>query len=279
MPAAQLSDGICNLPGGLVLDDGRRLGRAELRPLTGREEEWVAQHSDTPSALMSTKILSACFVRLDEVPVDSDIIRKMLVGDRDFLILQLRRMTFGERFAAVFPCQDCKVAMDVEFLAQDILVEPRPQDVATYTWQFQEPARTRPPVRFRLPNGADQEAVANLGGNEAADVLLARCVIDDGGTPLTHDECVAVIAEMDRLAPQIDLELDLNCPECGHSFTAPFDCTAFFFSEIRAQSRYLMREVHYLALHYHWSEAEILDLQRHRRRDYLALLNETLRPN
>lgn len=276
MPATQLSDGVCFLPGGLVLDDGRRLGRAELRPLTGREEEWVTQHADTPSAKMATKILSWCFARLENVPVDSDIIGKLLAGDRDFLILQLRRMTLGDRFAAVFSCPACKRSMDVEFLAQDIFVEPRPQNATTYTWHSDD---LRRPIHFRLPNGADQEAVADLSTDEAVEVLLARCVIDDGGIPLTLEERAAVIAEMDRLAPQIDLELELHCPECGHSFTTPFDCTAFFFSEIRVQSRHLMREVHYLALHYHWSEAEILGLQRDRRREYLALLNETLRPN
>jgi hypothetical protein len=276
MPATQVSDGVCNLPGGLVLDDGRRLGRAELRPLTGREEEWVTQHVHTPAAQMATKILSACFVRLEDVTVNSEITGKLLVGDRDFLILQLRRMTLGDRFAAVFSCPACKLAMDVEFLAQDIFIEPRPQNATTYTWHCDDSQRT---IRFRLPNGADQEAVVDLSTDEAVDVLLARCVLDDGGTPLTADERAAVIAEMDRLAPQIDLELELSCPECGHSFTTPFDCTAFFFSEIRAQSRHLLREVHYLALHYHWSEAEILGLQRDRRRGYLALLNETLRPN
>jgi hypothetical protein len=276
MPATQLSDGVCFLPGGLVLDDGRRLGRAELRPLTGREEEWVTQHADTPGAKMTTSILSSCFVRLENAPVDPDIIGKLLVGDRDFLILQLRRMTLGDRFAAVFSCPACQRAMDVTFLAQDIFVAPRPQDATTYSWHSDD---QRPPIRFRLPDGADQEAVAELLTDEAVEVLLARCVVDDGGIPLTPAERAAVIAEMDRLAPQIDLELDLNCPECGHSFTTPFDCSAFFFSEIRAQSRHLMREVHYLALHYHWSEAEILGLQRDRRRGYLALLNETLWPN
>src|SRR6476646_3598318 len=111
MSARQLTDGVCDLPGGLMLDDGRRLGRAELRPLTGREEEWVTQHADMPSAQMVTKILSACFVRLEEMPVDPELIRKLLVGDRDFLILQLRRMTLGDRFAAVFACPACKRAM------------------------------------------------------------------------------------------------------------------------------------------------------------------------
>ena len=272
MPATQLTDGVCDLPGGLVLN-GRRLGRAELRPLTGREEEWVTQHATTPSAHIATKLLSACFVRLDDVPVNSEMIGKLLVGDRDYLILQLRRMTLGDHFAAVFSCPACKRAMDVEFLAQDIAVEPRPQTAATYTWQGSPRY-----VNYRLPNGADQEAVADLSPSEAVEALIARCV-DRDFSPLTDEERAAIIAEMDRLAPQIDLELDLNCPECGHSFTTPFDCTSFFFSELRAQSRHLMREVHYLALHYHWSESEILNLQRDRRRGYLALLNETLRPN
>lgn len=272
MPATQLSDGVCDLPGGLVLDDGRRLGRAELRPLTGREEEWLTQHAGMPSARLSTKLLSACFVRLEDEAVNSDIIDKLLVGDRDYLILQLRRLTLGDRFAAVFSCTECKRAMDVEFLAQDIAIEPRPQNVAIYAWQANDAQRV---VRYRLPNGADQEAVADLSAAEAVETLLARCVIDDGGTPLSVEERTAVIAEMDAHAPQIDLELELNCPECGHSFTTPFDCTSFFFSEIRAQSRHLIREVHYLALHYHWSEAEILNLQRDRRRRYLALLNES----
>jgi len=276
---APLAEGYCVLPGGLVLGDGRWLGHAELRPLTGREEEWVTQHANLPSAQIATRVLSECCVRLEDVPVDPDIIARLLVGDRDFLVLQLRRMTLGDRFAAVFSCPACKQAMDVEFLAQDILVEPRPQNASTFTWQSEDPHRTGRAIRFRLPNGADQEAVADFLLDEAVETLLARCVIDDGGVPLSAAERAAVIAEMDRLAPQIDLELDLHCPECGHSFTTPFDCTSFFFSELRAQNRHLMREVHYLALHYHWSEAEILSLQRDRRRGYLALLNETLRPN
>src|SRR6185503_10860391 len=135
MSARQLTDGVCDLPGGLVLDDGRRLGRAELRPLTGREEEWLTRHAGMPSAHLATKLLSACFVRLEDVPVSSEIIDRLLVGDRDYLILQLRRMTLGDRFAAVFSCPACKRAMDVEFLAQEISIEPRQQNAAEYTWQ------------------------------------------------------------------------------------------------------------------------------------------------
>jgi hypothetical protein len=82
---------------------------------------------------------------------------------------------------------------------------------------------------------------------------------------------------MERLAPQVELELDMTCPKCGHSFVAPFDLTAFFFDEMRVSSRQLLREVHMLAFYYHWSESEILSLRRTRRREYLDLLSEALR--
>ena len=39
----------------------------------------------------------------------------------------------------------------------------------------------------------------------------------------------------------------------------------------------LLHEVHALAFYYHWSESDILRLDRRRRRTYLALLNESLR--
>jgi hypothetical protein len=57
----------------------------------------------------------------------------------------------------------------------------------------------------------------------------------------------------------------------------PFDTTAFFFNELRLAAGQLLREVHALALHYHWSEADILNLTRDRRRTYLSLLADALR--
>jgi hypothetical protein len=102
-------------------------------------------------------------------------------------------------------------------------------------------------------------------------------LVDDGGRALTEDESEAVIGEMERLAPRVELELDLTCPECGHAFVAPFDTTSFFFDEMTASRGQLMREFHTLAFYYHWSEKDILGLGRSRRRAYLDLLSEALR--
>jgi hypothetical protein len=69
----------------------------------------------------------------------------------------------------------------------------------------------------------------------------------------------------------------LACPECSRTFLNPFDTTAFFLDEMRITAGQLLREVHALALHYHWSEADILSLTRERRRSHLSLLSDTLR--
>jgi hypothetical protein len=114
-------------------------------------------------------------------------------------------------------------------------------------------------------------------GNDPVQTIFDRCILDDGGGHLSPAEREAVIEAMKRMAPQVDLELDLSCPECGKTFVVRLDTTAFFFDEMRISVKQLLREVHALAFYYHWSEAEILRLRRDRRRAYLGLLNETAR--
>ena len=75
--------------------------------------------------------------------------------------------------------------------------------------------------------------------------------------------------------PQAETILELVCPECETAFTAPFDAADYLHRELRDHGRAVYREVHQLALAYHWSETEILAMTRQRRRLYLGLLAET----
>jgi hypothetical protein len=267
------SDSVFELPGGLVTGDGRSLYEAELRPITGREEEWLAEHAEAPSAVAVTRVLSSCLARVGDMHVTPELARSLLAGDRDYLMLQLRRLTLGERVQAVLACPSCGGNVDVEFRVADVPVETRRQEAAAHAFMLQDGRR----VRFRLPTGADQEAVLGLEIGEAAEALFARCLIHDGGTPATDAERAAIIEAMDRVAPQVDLELEVRCLECSYEFLSPFDTTSFFFQEMRLKRGQLMREVHWLAFYYHWSEGEILGLSRLRRRVYLDLLSDALR--
>ena len=128
-----------------------------------------------------------------------------------------------------------------------------------------------------MPTGGDQEAVVGLSPEAGRARLLELCLLSDGGLPLDVAEAEAVEDAIERAAPRLDLDLDLECPYCGAIFALPFDTTSFFLQEVRSGSRTLLREFHSLAFHYHWSEPEILALDRGRRRAYLSLLTDELR--
>jgi hypothetical protein len=142
-------------------------------------------------------------------------------------------------------------------------------------------------VTFRLPTGADQEAVAEhitrSGGTSisAAALLAARCLreVTQVGKVLESlpNEWIPSLGEaMSERDPQAELVLNNLCPECGHRFGVLLDMGQFLADEINQRVRYLYREVHTLAWYYHWSEADILRMTRPHRQIYLELLDEAV---
>jgi len=259
------------LPGGFIYAD-QLLHTARLRPLSGCEEEWLSLHRSLPAAARVSWLLNSCLMALGDREVNEQVVRCLLVADRDYLVLELRRLSVGDRVHAVTHCRACNKKMDIDFHLNEVPVERQPQCVSAYRVELSERV-----IRFRLPTGGDQEAILDISEDEMAEELLSRCLLDDGDKSLSAEEKRAVIAEMERCAPQLDLELDLTCPECREHFLLPFDTTAFFLDEMASKGDELLREIHALAFHYHWSETEILQLERHRRKTYLQLLNESLR--
>jgi hypothetical protein len=264
------------LPGGILSgDDGssyRRCRSAVIRPLSGHEEAWLAGNRQLPNAMIVTRLLNSCVLAIDGEPAPSSVAQRMLVGDRDYLLLQLRRVTLGDRLLAVINCPACESKMDIDLDTASVPVEWRPQLELRHSVDVADRI-----VSFRLPTGSDQEAVVGLDSEEAVTELFRRSIIDDGGSPLTTEEQLVVIAAMEKVAPEVFVELELTCPECAHEFVRPFDIASFFFDEMRIAGGQLFREVHTLAFYYHWTESEILGLARERRRLYLTLLSDTLR--
>jgi hypothetical protein len=129
-----------------------------------------------------------------------------------------------------------------------------------------------------MPCGADQEAVADMARHDAAgaaQALLHRCIEETTGE--TPEGALPIISGwMAELDPQAEIRLNLICPECGHEFVTLLDAGSYLFEESTMRSRELYREIHLLAFHYHWSEAEILGMAPLKRRRYLELLLEAL---
>jgi len=119
---------------------------------------------------------------------------------------------------------------------------------------------------------------------QALGLLLSRCIERIGDDP-AGPELVRRLSALARLeierrmeatAPGIELTMDAECPQCGRAFAAPFDPQDFLLGEARASRDLLMREIHYLAYHYHWSESDILEMPRERRRRYIEILADEM---
>ncbi|WP_119730206.1 DUF6760 family protein [Thermomonospora amylolytica] len=284
---------VVHLPGGLHDAEGRRHREAELMPLRGREEELLAGASRGTAELV-TAVLAGRLRRIGSIaPVTEGTARDLTVGDRQFLLLKLREITFGPDVAAVVSCPwpACGKKMDAGFRIPDVPVRSG-GDGPLFDLELSREAapvdggRAHRRVRFRLPTGGDQEALAGLVDGDPAGALralLERCVVAIGparppeagwSETLSPRARAEIERAMAAVAPGPELTMDARCPECGRTFTLPFEVADFFFGEVHASTDLLYREVHYLAYHYHWSEAEILGLPMDKRRRYIELLGE-----
>lgn len=280
---------ICELPGGYLDDEERVHREVELVAPGGREEELLASTTVRESASLVTELIGRCVIRIGTIaPVTAEVAGRLLTGDRQFLLLKLRELTFGDRVEAVVHCPypQCGAKVDIDFSLHDVPVRrldepPR----AKYATRIDIAGRETETI-FRLPNGHDQVAVAPLlQENEAAalSALLERCVLRAGeveGPEAAQLFDAPARLELERCmedrAPAVSLHLDIHCRECERAFALPFHFQDFFFGELRIHRDLLHREVHYLAFHYHWSEAEIMALPREKRRQYIETLSEEI---
>ncbi|OPY74868.1 MAG: T4 bacteriophage base plate protein [Syntrophorhabdus sp. PtaU1.Bin153] len=286
------------LPGGYIDEDGTLHGEVEVAPLSGREEEFLANKQVKGTAALVTTVLSRCVHRIGTMsPANEEMVRNLLVADRQYLLLKVRELTFGENVQAnIFcPWPDCGARVDIDFSIRDIPVRESVQKGPVYRMDLSEDAAIvdkqglkQREVFFRLPSGADQEAVSPiLRENEAKalSILLGRCILGIGHIKAPGDELVQMLSprarmeiekEMEAVAPAVDLVMGAKCPECGREFSIPFDLHDFFFGELKISVDLLYREVHYLAYHYHWSEREIMEMSREKRRRYIEVLADEI---
>ncbi|MFI5910943.1 hypothetical protein [Dactylosporangium sp. NPDC051541] len=274
------------LPGGYWDATGRLHREFELAVLTGREEELLATTRGRSAALV-TEVLSRCVSRLGDIsPVPPAVAQRLLVADRQYLLLALRQASFGDRVQAnlICPWPDCGERVSVDFSIVDVPVYPAENPAPVHTMTLAQGQE----VSFRLPTGADQEELSEgLADNEAQTLtrLLTRCVQRIGPTGPPSERQMAELPAADRLAieermrqvaPRVEQTIEAKCAECGRTFVAPFDIHRLFFGELRTDANLLYQEVHYLAYHYHWSERDIMDMNRDRRRTYIELLADAI---
>ena len=79
------------------------------------------------AAARVTQLLVRCLRRLGPVePVRTDLVRQLIVGDREALLLHLRRLTLGEHMPCLLSCPECGKKMDLNLEVGELLLPTYP---------------------------------------------------------------------------------------------------------------------------------------------------------
>jgi hypothetical protein len=267
------------LPGGICEGEGRRRGFA-FRPLTGEVEMAIEDLADGGGAAPAqvTAILQAALREVGGRAPDRATVAGLSVGDRSFLLRELLLLVGHRDHWRSCACPDCGRRFDVH-----VPLDRLPVRVASEYPEVAVPT-PRGPRRYRVPTGADQEALAELGrdgddgdgdggddgggGSAALRALLARCQIAPGpDDPPTGDEIALIDARMEASFPHVARRAGTACPECGAAAEVEIDLLAILLGR-RSE---VASEVYTLAAALHWSEEAILSLPRWRRLHYVRM--------
>ena len=231
------SDNLVHLPGGFITDAGEVIKTAEVRELTGRDEELISRNG-TSGRTFNT-ILNCGVVKVGDAKADEKLLDELLSGDRDALMLGIYKATFGAINNTASFCRGCgemkEVSIDIdEDVPSKELSDPILDRVFTVEGKENE-------YRVVLPTGAVQRELAlNLDKSmpELTTILLQGTVIEINGRPVLGKNQIQNLGITDRRllseeiakrnpGPQFS-NVSVTCPDCGGEVVVPINLGTLF---------------------------------------------------
>lgn len=171
-----------DLPGGLV-KGGEVTRKVVVRELTGADEETLSRARQSSSAYHYIDTLIECGterIGAFDRARNSALLQDMLIGDRNQIVLAIRRATYGDSLTvSEWACPECGQRSNVTFsLSED--VEVVHLDDPAKDSRFAVPLRKGGEVEVRLATGGDERAVVDREGltiKERDSILLSRCLV------------------------------------------------------------------------------------------------------
>jgi hypothetical protein len=240
------------LPIGLTDAGGVVQRRAAIRKMRGHEEALLYDRNLGPGELVS-HIIAGTLLRLGALEeLGPELVGQLYSADRNYLLLQIRRVTLGDEMAASYTCPACASLVETverldEIPVRGLGADEDPESIAV---ELEDGYRDRggaehTTVTLRLPRGEDEIFVSpslERDPMKAADALTLRCIRSFGTLPLAELQAygLRILRELsfgDRLrlqralndeAPGANLRRTVHCHECGTRFERILDVTDFF---------------------------------------------------
>jgi hypothetical protein len=223
-----------------------------LRKLTGNEEALLVEpRLRQNGGRLITALLASCVRTADGDKLSPASARRLTSADRNYLLLELRRLTFGDELEARYRCPRCREPMlvleDLGALEVRTLADgAEDETVVELEDGYCDPSGdVHHELVFGLATGEDEEAAGTRqDGNPSRqrDALLARCLRRVGDLEPHRVEALGprILADLsmsdrrliqqtlDVAAPGPVLTRTIVCGTCNEEFRAMLDMTRFF---------------------------------------------------
>jgi hypothetical protein len=235
-PVALPPDGEVILPGGLYDPFEGSISTAVVRELTGSDEEVIARISDPGKSLLT--ILERAVIKIGNEDATKETLDQLLAGDREMLLLAIRKITFGEE-VTVGPglCPTCQEEQTVTIhLTNDVEIKTLDEKDRVFTVKCKVGI-----VEATLPSGAVQKTLVNSSNKNSAELdtlLLQGCIVSINGLPITNPQIVKDLSIKDRRdilkaitdrnpGPQLGA-IKKACQSCGSEVPLPLTLAELF---------------------------------------------------
>lgn len=230
-------DVVVDLPGGYISPDGEVYRTAEVKELTGRDEEAIVKANSLSKAMLLT--LNRGTVSIGDLKATEDVLDKILAADRDAIMLGIYRATFGDTAELGAFCNGCKDVKTVSVdIAEDIPIVKLNDPLEDRRFKVQG---RKSEYTVILPEGKAQRDLATnteKTTSELDTLLLEYCVVEIDGKTVMGKAQIQNIGLADRRTlleevisrnpgPQFD-DLSTTCPDCGGEVVVPINLGTLF---------------------------------------------------
>jgi hypothetical protein len=241
--------------------------QVSFRPFDGWLETDVAQAKGAPTRpAVVVRVLSTALTSIDGKAYREDDVAAMPLGQVRYLMARLA-LHFGlhERWITSH-CAQCKKPFDFPISLAALPFMAEGDDVTTVETSLGT-------IRLRQPNAGDHIAVAELQRGDQQTELLLRTTgqSTDIVTRFSDADLKAIDFALADLAPHFTTAAAASCPACGH-VNAVAISTSDWLADLGEGP---FEDVHTIASAYGWTEAEILNLPRWKRENFVQRIDHS----
>jgi hypothetical protein len=229
-------DTVVELPAGLLDPITGHLSKtAEVRELTGADEEAISKILDVGKSLLA--ILDRAVLSVGNEPGSKEIVDSLLSGDREMLLLAIRKVTFGaEVKLGPGPCPSCSEDQIFTIdLDKDVPVKELEGDR-----EFIVDCKIGK-VLVGYPSGSTQKDLINSSSKTVAEldsIMLKHCIREVNGEFIIDPNFAKTLGMKDRRTileeigkrnpgPQLNL-IKSECGFCGSEVPLPLTLADLF---------------------------------------------------